>query len=116
MAVDVMEVFRRHRGYFDAEAWNLMSAGEPLLNFRMLRMARTVGESVAINHVRESAVIMATSGMCTAGRIKHHLRHNISRPESTVLFVGYQGQGTLGRQILAEQEHLAGSAETDELR
>jgi metallo-beta-lactamase family protein len=106
MAVDVMEVFRRHRSYFDAEAWNLMSAGEPLLNFRMLRMARTVGESVAINHLRESAVIMATSGMCTGGRIKHHLRHNICRPESTVLFVGYQGQATLGRQILDGQREV----------
>jgi metallo-beta-lactamase family protein len=106
MAVDVMEVFRRHREYFDAETWNLINAGEPLLDFRMLRMARTVGESVAINRLRESAVIMATSGMCTSGRIKHHLRHNISRPESTVLFVGYQGQGTLGRQILDGQREV----------
>jgi metallo-beta-lactamase family protein len=106
MAVDVMEVFRRHREYFDAETWNLINAGEPLLDFRMLRMARTVQESVAINHLRESAVIMATSGMCTAGRIKHHLRHNISRGESTVLFVGYQSQGTLGRQILDGQREV----------
>lgn len=63
-------------------------------------MARSVEESREINHCQSPAIIMATSGMCTAGRIKHHLRHNIERPESTILFVGYQGRGTLGRQIL----------------
>jgi metallo-beta-lactamase family protein len=95
-----MEVFRRHREYLDAETWNLISAGEPLFDYRMLRLSRTVEESKAINRLSEPAVIMATSGMCTAGRIKHHLRQNLPRAESTILFVGYQGQGTLGRQIL----------------
>jgi metallo-beta-lactamase family protein len=100
MAADVMEVFRLYREYFDAEAWNLIHAGEPLLEFRSLKLARSVEESKAINRLHEPAVIMATSGMCTGGRIKHHLRHNITRTESTILFVGFQGQGTLGRQIL----------------
>src|SRR5207253_6471683 len=96
----VMEVFRRRREYYDAETSKLLDAGEHLFDYRMLRLTRTVEESKAINRLREPAVIMATSGMCTSGRIKHHLRHNISRPESTILFVGFQGQGTLGRQIL----------------
>jgi metallo-beta-lactamase family protein len=100
MAVDVMEVFRKYREYFDAATWNLISAGEPLFDYRMMRLSRTVEESKAINRLSEPAVIMATSGMCTAGRIKHHLRQNLSRGESTILFVGYQGKGTLGRQIL----------------
>ena len=63
-------------------------------------MSHSVNESKAINASKQPCIIMATSGMCTAGRIKHHLRQNIGRPESTILFVGYQGQGTLGRQIL----------------
>ncbi len=106
MAVDVMEVFRRYREYFDAETWNLLSAGERLFDYPSLRMARTVEESKAINRLSEPAVIMATSGMCTGGRIKHHLRQNLPRPESTILFVGYQGQGTLGRQILEGQREV----------
>lgn len=63
-------------------------------------MVRTVDESKAINHIQGTIVIIAGSGMCTGGRIKHHLVANISRPESTILFVGYQAVGTLGRQIL----------------
>jgi metallo-beta-lactamase family protein len=106
MAVDVMEVFGRYREHFDAETWNLISAGERLFDYRMLRLARTVEESKAINRLSEPAVIMATSGMCTAGRIKHHLRQNLPRAESTILFVGYQGQGTLGRQILDGQREV----------
>jgi metallo-beta-lactamase family protein len=63
-------------------------------------MSRTTEQSKAINERSDPCVIMSTSGMCTAGRIKHHLKRNISRPESTVLFVGYQAHGTLGRQII----------------
>jgi len=100
MAVDVMDVFRRHQKYLDAAAWNEISAGQPPLDFRMLRLVRTVEDSKALNHVREPSFIMATSGMCTGGRIKHHLRQNLPRAESTILFVGYQSRGTLGRQIL----------------
>ena len=100
MSLQVTEVFQRHRDRLDAETWNRSSAGVPPLTFRELVLARTTAESKAINESKEPSVIMSTSGMCTAGRIKHHLRHNISRPESTILFVGYQSAGTLGRQIL----------------
>ena len=61
---------------------------------------RTVEQSKAINSLKGPAIVMATSGMCTAGRIKHHLAQTIGRPECTILFVGYQAAGTLGRQIL----------------
>ena len=100
MAADVNEVFRRHRECFDAEAEQIVADGQSLLKFPSLRVVRTVQESMAINALKGPAVIMATSGMCTAGRIKHHLAHHIGNPACTILFVGYQAQGTLGRQIL----------------
>jgi metallo-beta-lactamase family protein len=65
-----------------------------------LTMVRTVEESKAINRITDTVMIIAGSGMCTGGRIKHHLVRNISRPESVILFVGYQAVGTLGRQIV----------------
>jgi metallo-beta-lactamase family protein len=67
---------------------------------------RTAAESRAINSIRGSCTILAGSGMCTGGRVKHHLRQNISRPESTVLFVGYQAEGTLGRRILEREPEV----------
>jgi metallo-beta-lactamase family protein len=100
MAADVNDVFRRHRECFDAEAREMIANGGSLLKFPSLKVARTVAESMAINGMKSPAVIMATSGMCTAGRIKHHLAHVIGNPACTILFVGYQAQGTLGRQIL----------------
>jgi metallo-beta-lactamase family protein len=100
MAVDVTEMFRRHRDQFDDETWDLVRAGTRPLTFPGLVFARATDESKAINRLEEPCVIMSTSGMCTSGRIKHHLRHNLPRANSTVLFVGYQAHGTLGRQIL----------------
>ncbi len=100
MAVHATEIFRNHRECFDEDAWNLINAGERPLRFPGLTMVRSVEESKSINRLREPAVIMASSGMCTAGRIKHHLAHNIHRSECTILFVGFQADGTLGRLIL----------------
>ncbi len=100
MAVDVMEVFRNYRECFDEETWELIMSNEPPLQFPGLQLVRSSQQSRTINDRRKPCIIMSTSGMCTAGRIKHHLRHNIGRQESTILFVGYQAHGTLGRQIL----------------
>jgi metallo-beta-lactamase family protein len=100
MAADVNEVFRNHRECFDAEAQQMMAAGESFLKFPSLRVLRSVEESKSINDLKGPAVIMSTSGMCTAGRIKHHLAQHIGDPACTILFVGYQSEGTLGRQIL----------------
>ena len=100
MAVDITGIFARFHEYFDAEMWRLINSNQPPLRFPGLTMVRTAEESKRINHVKQGCVIMASSGMCNAGRIKHHLRNNIERPECTILFVGHQSVGTLGRQIL----------------
>ena len=100
MAADVNEVFRDHRDCFDAEALQMQASGQAILKFPALKVVRTQEESMAINDVKGPFIVMSTSGMCTAGRIKHHLAHHIEQPECTILFVGYQARGTLGRQIL----------------
>ncbi len=100
MAVDVTEIFRTHCQYLDTETRKMISTDCPPLRFPGLKLIRSVEESKAIKSQAGSAIIMAASGMCNAGRIKHHLKSNISRPESTILFVGYQANGTLGRIIL----------------
>jgi metallo-beta-lactamase family protein len=100
MAADVNEVFRDHRDCFDAEALQMLASGQSLLKFPTLKVVRSQEESMAINDLKEPFIVMSTSGMCTAGRIKHHLVHHIEQPASTILFVGYQARGTLGRQIV----------------
>jgi metallo-beta-lactamase family protein len=100
MAADVNEVFRDHRDCFDAEALEMLASGQSILKFPTLKVVRSQEESMAINDVKGPFIVMSTSGMCTAGRIKHHLTHHIEQPKCTILFVGYQAQGTLGRQIL----------------
>ena len=105
MAADVNEVFRDHRDCFDQEALDMLTCGRPLLKFPALKVLRTREESQEVNSYQGPCIIMSTSGMCTAGRIKHHLAQRIARPETTVLFVGYQARGTLGRQII-DGNHL----------
>lgn len=99
MAVDVTDIFKQYRECFDQETWEMIVSKQPPLRFPGLHMTRRSSESKAINNEKEPCIIMASAGMCTAGRVKHHLRKNIWRPESTILFVGYQAHGTLGRQI-----------------
>jgi len=95
LARKVTEVFVRHSGTFEDIA---VDAGE-LFRHPRFRLVQSVEESKAINGVNGGAIIISASGMCDAGRIKHHLKNNISRPEATVLFVGYQAHGTLGHVI-----------------
>ncbi|MDH5695048.1 MAG: MBL fold metallo-hydrolase [Dehalococcoidia bacterium] len=100
MAISITEVFKRHSELFDKEMSWLMRHNKSPFDFQGLKMIQTVEESKAINDISETIMVIAGSGMCTGGRIKHHLVTNISRPESTILFVGYQAMGTLGRQIV----------------
>ncbi len=99
MAIRVTEIFKKHAELFDEETRDLLRKGRHLCDLPGLTMSNTVDQSKAINHIKGTAIIIAGSGMCTGGRIKHHLKNNISRPESTILFVGYQAVGTLGRAI-----------------
>lgn len=101
LAVDATEIFEKNVSEcFDEEALKLAASGKNPLVFPGLNLAITSEESKAINFDDEPKVIISASGMCEAGRIRHHLKHNLWRPECTILFVGYQALGTLGRALL----------------
>lgn len=116
MAIDVTQVFRKHRDHFDDDTWARIEGGLPPLDFPGLVLSRTTKDSMAINDVDGPCVIMSTSGMCTAGRIKHHLKRNLPNPKNTILFVGYQANGTLGRQILDRRPEVRIHGKTRQVR
>lgn len=101
LAIEATNVFNRNvESCFDEEAMALVRQGINPIAFPGLKTSVTSDESKAINFNPEPKVIISASGMCEAGRIRHHLKHNLWRPECTVLFVGYQANGTLGRSLL----------------
>lgn len=100
LAVEATEVFNKSTDDFDEDAMKLIMAGINPISFPGLKVAVTSDDSKLINADNEPKVIISASGMCEAGRIRHHLKHNLWRPECTVLFVGYQALGTLGRAII----------------
>ena len=110
MAVSATEVFRRHADGFSGQVRTEMLAGEKPFNPPGLRFTRQTADSIAINRIRGGAVIMAGSGMCTGGRVRHHLKHNLWRPDCSVIFVGFAAEGTLARQIVdgAKQVRIYG--------
>ena len=85
---------------FDEEARQLIADGVNPIWFSDLKLSQTQEDSKQINEIKEPKIIIAASGMCEAGRIRHHLKHNLWRPESTILFVGFQSPGTLGRNLI----------------
>lgn len=100
MAVSATEIFQRHAEFFRPMLRDEMLSGKKPFDLPGLRFTRQVAESVAINNIRGGAVIMAGSGMCTGGRVRHHLKHNIWRSECSVVFVGFAAEGTLARKII----------------
>ncbi len=100
MAIKITEVFKHHRELYDQEMAQMVNQDKSPFNFTGLNMVQTTEESKQLNYLTKPAMIIAGSGMCNGGRIKHHLVNNITRPESTILFVGYQAVGTLGRSIV----------------
>jgi metallo-beta-lactamase family protein len=100
LAAKATEVFLRHQASLDAEFQALLRASERGAIPLRVRFTQSPEESKALNTLRGGAVIIASSGMCDGGRVRHHLQHNLPRPESAVLFTGFQAQGTLGRRIV----------------
>jgi metallo-beta-lactamase family protein len=100
MASAITKVFRRHPELYDAQMRRTVQKRESPFDFPGMTYTETTNESKAINAIKGTIIVIAGSGMCTAGRIKHHLVNNITRPESTIMFVGYQAVGTLGRRIV----------------
>ena len=100
LAISATEVFEDNMDLFDEETKKIMRMGDNPLEFPGLKFTRTAEESRELNEKQESSIIISASGMCEVGRIKHHLKHNLWNPNSTILFVGYQAPGTLGRKIV----------------
>jgi metallo-beta-lactamase family protein len=100
MAIAATDVFKRNAKVFDDEYKAKVAAGDDPLDFINLRFTRTTEESKALNESDEPKVVISASGMCEAGRIRHHLKHHLWRGKDAIVFVGYQAEGTLGRHIL----------------
>jgi metallo-beta-lactamase family protein len=104
MAIEATKIYGKHTELFDEEALAMHQSGELREHLETVQFCPTANDSRALNHVKGPCMIMAGAGMCTGGRILHHFRHNLSRPGTTVLFVGYQGHGSLGRMIVDGKE------------
>ena len=100
MAVEATNIYRRNTELFDSEALSMVQSGDLRRSLASARTSVKPGESRALNSVKGPCLIMAGSGMCTGGRIMHHLRHNLPIPETAVLIVGFQSQGSLGRKLV----------------
>jgi metallo-beta-lactamase family protein len=100
MAISATEIFQRHLENLQPEIATLIKSGHDPFNFAGLHFTRESAESIALNKIQSGAIIMAGSGMCTGGRVRHHLKHNLGNSKSSVVFVGYAAGGTLARRII----------------
>lgn len=100
LAISATEIFKENEDLFEEEVKKEIESGDDPLEFNGLKFTRTAEESKALNESGEASIIISASGMCDVGRIKHHLKHNIWNANNTILFVGYQAPGTLGRKIV----------------
>ena len=100
LAIKATEIFRKNKKYYDEEAQAIVNQGDDPFNLPHLHLTESTQESIAINEKDGSAIIIAGSGMCTAGRIKHHLKHNLWREGASIVIVGFQAKGTTGRKIV----------------
>lgn len=123
LASESTDIFKRHEDIFDDDAKKLIESGDDPLSFKGLNFTISSQESAALNKINSGVVIISASGMCDAGRIKHHLKHNLWRKECSIVFVGYQAEGTLGRRIIDGEktvkifgEEIAVNAEIHQLQ
>ena len=110
MAISATEIFRRHPECFEPATAKLFQGGHDPFGLPGLHFTREAAESIALNNISGGAIIMAGSGMCTGGRVRHHLQHNLDRANSAIVFVGYAATGTLARRIIdgAKQVRIFG--------
>jgi metallo-beta-lactamase family protein len=100
LAIKATEIFHRYSSYLDSETHDILKKGEDPLSLPQLKFSLTTEQSIQINELQEPAIIISASGMANAGRIKHHLRHNLWREGASIVFVGFQAEGTPGRRIV----------------
>lgn len=100
LAIKATEIYRNNKKYYDEDARAIVKKGLDPFDLPNLKFTRTTNESMRINELNGSAIIISANGMCTAGRIKHHLKHNLWRPGASIIIVGFQAEGTTGRQIV----------------
>jgi metallo-beta-lactamase family protein len=106
LAIEATEIYLRHSELFDAEARELFGRQRRLPVLPNLSFTRTAAQSMALNRLGNGTIIMAGSGMCNGGRIKHHLKHNAWRRDCHIVMVGFQGRGTLGRALVDGAKHI----------
>ncbi|VAW78097.1 Metallo-beta-lactamase family protein, RNA-specific [hydrothermal vent metagenome] len=106
MAISATRIFERHPECYDSKTLKISSDGGDPFNLPGLRFTRETAESMAINQIAGGAVIMAGSGMCTGGRVRHHLKHNLWNRKNSIVFVGYAAHGTLARRIIDGEERV----------
>jgi metallo-beta-lactamase family protein len=116
MAISATQIFARHPECFDTEALDLSNDGKDPFNLPGLHFTRETADSMAINRIEGGAVIMAGSGMCTGGRVRHHLKHNLWNRRNSVVFVGFAAHGTLARRIVDGAERVSIYGEEIEVR
>jgi len=112
LAIKATEIYRNHVNLYDRETLNLTNnntlenSSEKLFGLANVHYSLTAEQSMALNQINNGAIIIAGSGMCDGGRIKHHLKHNVWRRDCNILIVGYQAQGTLGRRLVDGAKHI----------
>jgi metallo-beta-lactamase family protein len=116
MATTATEVFKRNAQVFDEETKEFITKGDNPLDFKNLKFTRSSQESMWINTLKEPKVIISASGMCEAGRIRHHLKHNLWDERNSVIFVGYQAEGTLGKLLVEGAEEVTLFGESIKVR
>jgi len=116
MASKATDIYKRHREYFDAEARALLARSDDPLDYPGAQVTNQADDSKKIKSAPRPYMIVASNGMLTGGRVLHHLRNIISDPTATLLFVGYQGQGTLGAHLQAGATEIRLDGQTHEVR